>query len=134
MVKCSISVVVVYDCNYLIWLHRFEVSKTLWNLLLVNYMELNRYKARMFIALDTRKSSGRYRPYSNVDSFLKASSLKRWFLLESSYVHSRFFVVSGMQSFGIERRRSFLSIWCCGEERHSESMHLYSISIKKSQV
>ncbi|KAI3825296.1 hypothetical protein L1987_06777 [Smallanthus sonchifolius] len=49
----------------------FEVSKTLWNMLLIKYMELKSYKARMFVPVDTRKSSGRYRPYSNVDSFLK---------------------------------------------------------------
>ncbi|XP_023749327.1 uncharacterized protein LOC111897602 [Lactuca sativa] len=49
----------------------FEVSKQLWNMLLVKYMELKNIKARMFIPVDTRKSSGRYRPYSNVDSFLK---------------------------------------------------------------
>lgn len=49
----------------------FEVSKVLWNMLLVKYMELKNIKARMFIPVDTRKSSGRYRPYSNVDSFLK---------------------------------------------------------------
>lgn len=49
----------------------FEVSKELWNMLLVKYMELKNFKGRMFIPVDTRKSSGRYRPYSNVDSFLK---------------------------------------------------------------
>ncbi|PWA91142.1 Calponin homology domain-containing protein [Artemisia annua] len=50
---------------------KFEVSKELWNMLLVKYMELKNFKGRMFIPVDTRKSSGRYRPYSNVDSFLK---------------------------------------------------------------
>ncbi|XP_076944209.1 protein OPAQUE10-like [Bidens hawaiensis] len=54
----------------------FEVSKELWNMLLVKYMELKSYKSRMFVPVDTRKRSGRYRPYSNVDSFLKASFLK----------------------------------------------------------
>ena len=54
--------------------YRFEVSKELWNMLLVKYMELKNFKGRMFIPVDTRKSSGRYRPYSNVDSFLKASN------------------------------------------------------------
>nr|GEY30512.1 calponin homology domain-containing protein [Tanacetum cinerariifolium] len=49
----------------------FEVSKELWNMLLVKYMELKNFKGCMFIPVDTRKSSGRYRPYSNVDSFLK---------------------------------------------------------------
>ncbi|XP_071697898.1 uncharacterized protein [Rutidosis leptorrhynchoides] len=49
----------------------FEVSKSLWNMLLVKYMELNNFKASRLIPIDTRKSSGRYRPYSNVDSFLK---------------------------------------------------------------
>ncbi|KAL4590437.1 hypothetical protein LXL04_003366 [Taraxacum kok-saghyz] len=50
----------------------FEVSKALWNMLLVKYTELKNIKA----PIDTRKSSGRYKPYSNVDSFLKASFLK----------------------------------------------------------
>lgn len=45
-------------------------------MLLVKYMELKSYKSRMFVPVDTRKRSGRYRPYSNVDSFLKASFLK----------------------------------------------------------
>ncbi|KAI7743542.1 hypothetical protein M8C21_000741 [Ambrosia artemisiifolia] len=35
-------------------------------MLLVKYMELKNYKARMFVPVDTRKSIGRYRPYSNV--------------------------------------------------------------------
>ncbi|MFS7890290.1 putative CH domain superfamily protein [Helianthus anomalus] len=54
----------------------FEVSKALWNMLLLKYMELKNYKARMFVPVDTRKSIGRYRPYANVDSFLKASYKK----------------------------------------------------------
>ncbi|XP_076943620.1 protein OPAQUE10-like [Bidens hawaiensis] len=49
----------------------FEVSKELWNMLLVKYMELKSYKSRMFVPVDTQKRSGKYRPYSNVDSFLK---------------------------------------------------------------
>ncbi|KAL4590439.1 hypothetical protein LXL04_003369 [Taraxacum kok-saghyz] len=44
----------------------FEVSKALWNMLLVKYIELKNIKTRMFIPVDTRKNSGRYRPYSNV--------------------------------------------------------------------
>ncbi|KAK1423768.1 hypothetical protein QVD17_19076 [Tagetes erecta] len=49
----------------------FEVSKALWNMLLIKYIELKSNRSCMFVPVDTRKSSGRYRPYSNVDSFLK---------------------------------------------------------------
>ncbi|KAJ9536849.1 LOW QUALITY PROTEIN: hypothetical protein OSB04_029582 [Centaurea solstitialis] len=61
----------------------FEVSKALWNMLLVKYMELNNFKDHMVIPVDTRKISGRYRPYSNVDSFLKASFL---FIFRINYI------------------------------------------------
>ncbi|GJZ92227.1 calponin homology domain-containing protein [Tanacetum coccineum] len=53
----------------------FEVSKELWNMLLVKYMELKNFKGRMFIPVDTRKSSGRYRPYSNVCKVLGLSGV-----------------------------------------------------------
>ncbi|XP_019200564.1 PREDICTED: uncharacterized protein LOC109194124 isoform X3 [Ipomoea nil] len=46
----------------------FEVSKVVWNMLFAKCPELRRLKYK---PLDSRKSSGRYRPYSNVDSFLK---------------------------------------------------------------
>ncbi|XP_031093395.1 uncharacterized protein LOC115998069 isoform X3 [Ipomoea triloba] len=46
----------------------FEVSKVVWNMLLAKCPELRRLKYK---PLDSRKSIGRYRPYSNVDSFLK---------------------------------------------------------------
>ncbi|KAL0332595.1 UNVERIFIED_CONTAM: protein OPAQUE10 [Sesamum calycinum] len=48
----------------------FEVSKVVWNSLLTKCMELRhlRHKHGPF---GSKKSSGRYRPYSNVDSFLK---------------------------------------------------------------
>lgn len=49
----------------------FEVSKTLWNMLLVRFMELRHVTAHKRIPIGSRKSSGRYMPYSNVDSFLK---------------------------------------------------------------
>ncbi|CAA0839524.1 Unknown protein [Striga hermonthica] len=48
----------------------FEVSKVVWNLLLVKCMELRHLKHK-YGPFGSRKSSGRYRPYSNVDSFIK---------------------------------------------------------------
>ncbi|GER49671.1 calponin-2 [Striga asiatica] len=48
----------------------FDVSKVVWNLLLVKCMELRHLKHK-YGPFGSRKSSGRYRPYSNVDSFIK---------------------------------------------------------------
>ncbi|KAM4106263.1 hypothetical protein ACB094_04G053600 [Castanea mollissima] len=49
----------------------FEVSKVVWKMLLTNHRELRHVKAYMNEPFASRKSSGRYMPYSNVDSFLK---------------------------------------------------------------
>ncbi|KAL4632730.1 hypothetical protein ACB092_04G071300 [Castanea dentata] len=49
----------------------FEVSKVVWKLLLTNHRELRHVKAYINEPFASRKSSGRYMPYSNVDSFLK---------------------------------------------------------------
>ncbi|KAF3639415.1 putative glyoxylate/hydroxypyruvate reductase HPR3-like [Capsicum annuum] len=46
----------------------FEVSKILWNMLLAKCGELRHMK---YEPLGSRRCSGRYLPYSNVDSFLK---------------------------------------------------------------
>ncbi|XP_016451725.1 uncharacterized protein LOC107776351 isoform X1 [Nicotiana tabacum] len=46
----------------------FEVSKVLWNMLLAKCGELRHLK---YEPLSSRRCSGRYMPYSNVDSFLK---------------------------------------------------------------
>lgn len=44
----------------------FEVSKVLWNMLLAKCGELRHLK---YEPLGSRRCSGRYMPYSNVDSF-----------------------------------------------------------------
>uniref|UniRef100_A0A5B7C938 Calponin-homology (CH) domain-containing protein n=1 Tax=Davidia involucrata TaxID=16924 RepID=A0A5B7C938_DAVIN len=49
----------------------FEVSKVILKMLLAKCMELRHVKAQKYKPFGSRKSSGRYRPYSNVDSFLK---------------------------------------------------------------
>ncbi|XP_075660562.1 protein OPAQUE10-like [Castanea sativa] len=49
----------------------FEVSKVAWKMLLTNHRELRHVKAYINEPFASRKSSGRYMPYSNVDSFLK---------------------------------------------------------------
>ncbi|KAL8477364.1 hypothetical protein ACS0TY_029605 [Phlomoides rotata] len=48
----------------------FEVSKLLWDLLLTKCMEIRPLKHK-YGPFGSKTSSGRYRPYSNVDSFLK---------------------------------------------------------------
>ncbi|PIN25055.1 hypothetical protein CDL12_02209 [Handroanthus impetiginosus] len=48
----------------------YEVSKVVWNLLLTKCMEL-RHLRHKYGPFGSKKSSGKYRPYSNVDSFLK---------------------------------------------------------------
>ncbi|XP_075477611.1 uncharacterized protein LOC142518665 isoform X1 [Primulina tabacum] len=48
----------------------FELSKVVWNLLLTKCPELRYLKGR-FGPFGSKKSSGKYRPYSNVDLFLK---------------------------------------------------------------
>lgn len=50
---------------------RFEVAKELWNMLLAKCGELRHMK---YEPLGSWRCSGRYMPYSNVDSFLKVSS------------------------------------------------------------
>lgn len=52
----------------------FEVSKMVWNMLLEKSVELRQIKAYQS-PLGARKSSGRYKPYSNVDSFLKVCKI-----------------------------------------------------------
>ncbi|KAK7318385.1 hypothetical protein RJT34_03084 [Clitoria ternatea] len=49
----------------------FQVSKVVWKLLLAKHMELRHIKAYKYQPFASKKNSGRYRPYSNVDSFLK---------------------------------------------------------------
>lgn len=49
---------------------RFQVSKVVWKLLLAKHMELRHIKAYKYHPF-AKRNSGRYRPYSNVDSFLK---------------------------------------------------------------
>ena len=52
--------------------HRFQVSVVVWKLLLAKHMELLHkiaYTDQPFVS--KKNTSGRYTPYSNVDSFLK---------------------------------------------------------------
>lgn len=49
------------------------MSKVVWKMLLTNHRELRHVKAYINEPFASRKSSGRYMPYSNVDSFLKVS-------------------------------------------------------------
>ncbi|KAL1326743.1 uncharacterized protein LOC107630904 isoform X1 [Arachis ipaensis] len=49
----------------------FLVSKVVWKLLLAKHMELKHIKASKSQPFASKSNSGRYRPYSNVDSFLK---------------------------------------------------------------
>lgn len=49
----------------------FEVSKVMWKLLLEKHMELRHIKSYKSHPFASRRNSGMYRPYSNVDSFLK---------------------------------------------------------------
>ncbi|KAI4336494.1 hypothetical protein L6164_015016 [Bauhinia variegata] len=49
----------------------FQVSKVVWILLLTKHTELRHIKAYKNHPFSSKKNSGRYRPYSNVDSFLK---------------------------------------------------------------
>lgn len=49
----------------------FEVSKVMWKLLLEKHMELRHIKSYKNHPFASRRNSGMYRPYSNVDSFLK---------------------------------------------------------------
>ncbi|KAK6117542.1 hypothetical protein DH2020_048721 [Rehmannia glutinosa] len=52
----------------------FEVSKVVWNLLLTKCMELRHLKHK-YGPFGSRRSIGRYRPYSNVDSFIKTCKI-----------------------------------------------------------
>lgn len=56
--------------HWYLWPFRFEVSKVVWNLLLTKCKELRHLKHKYGL-YGSKKSGGRYRPYSNVDSFLK---------------------------------------------------------------
>ncbi|CAK8579048.1 unnamed protein product [Lathyrus sativus] len=49
----------------------FQVSKVIWKLLLEKHMELRHIKAYKNHPFSSKRNSGIYRPYSNVDSFLK---------------------------------------------------------------
>ncbi|CAJ2676762.1 unnamed protein product [Trifolium pratense] len=49
----------------------FQVSKVMWKLLLEKHMELRHIKAYKSHPFSSKRNSGIYRPYSNVDSFLK---------------------------------------------------------------
>ncbi|XP_035547395.1 uncharacterized protein LOC109007107 isoform X2 [Juglans regia] len=49
----------------------FEVSKVVWKMLLTQHMEPRHLKSYRNEPFASRKTSGRYMPYSNVDSFLK---------------------------------------------------------------
>ncbi|XP_054821180.1 uncharacterized protein LOC129320056 [Prosopis cineraria] len=49
----------------------FQVSKVVWRLMLAKHLELRRVIAYHRQPLASKENSGRYRPYSNVDSFLK---------------------------------------------------------------
>ncbi|KAK4256847.1 hypothetical protein QN277_006517 [Acacia crassicarpa] len=49
----------------------FQASKVVWRLLLAKHMELRHIIAYQHQPFASQNSSGRYRPYSNVDSFLK---------------------------------------------------------------
>ncbi|XP_028785099.1 uncharacterized protein LOC114741009 [Neltuma alba] len=49
----------------------FQVSKVVWRLLLAKHTDLRHIKAFQHLPFASKENSGRYRPYSNVDSFLK---------------------------------------------------------------
>ncbi|XP_058731133.1 uncharacterized protein LOC131602925 isoform X2 [Vicia villosa] len=49
----------------------FQVSKVMWKLLLEKHMELRNIKTYKNHPFSSKRNSGMYRPYSNVDSFLK---------------------------------------------------------------
>ncbi|XP_073225936.1 uncharacterized protein [Cicer arietinum] len=49
----------------------FQVSKVMWKLLLEKHMDLRHIKAYKNHPFASKRNSGIYRPYSNVDSFLK---------------------------------------------------------------
>ncbi|BAT73207.1 Protein OPAQUE10-like protein [Vigna angularis] len=49
----------------------FQVSKVVWKLLSAKHMELRHIKAYKIQSFTSKKNIARYRPYSNVDSFLK---------------------------------------------------------------
>ncbi|RDX82648.1 Protein OPAQUE10, partial [Mucuna pruriens] len=49
----------------------FQVSKVVWKLLLAKHMKLRHIKAYKIQPFASKKNIARYRPYSNVDSFLK---------------------------------------------------------------
>lgn len=58
---------------------RFEVSKIVWECLMNKCMELRHLKHK-YGPFGSKKSSGRYRPYSNVDSFLKVILMLLFFV------------------------------------------------------
>ena len=49
------------------------MSKVAWKLLLAKHRELRHIKAYKSQPFNSKRNSGRYRPYSNVDSFLKVN-------------------------------------------------------------
>ncbi|KAF8405762.1 hypothetical protein HHK36_007839 [Tetracentron sinense] len=49
----------------------FQVSKVVWKMLLTKCMELRHSKGYIYEPIASRKSRGRYTPYSNIDSFFK---------------------------------------------------------------
>lgn len=49
----------------------FQVSEVVWKMLLAKHKELRHVKAYKSKPFTSERNSGRYRPYSNVDSFLK---------------------------------------------------------------
>ncbi|WVZ23972.1 hypothetical protein V8G54_002516 [Vigna mungo] len=51
----------------------FQVSKVVWKLLSAKHMELRHIKAYKIQSFTSKKNIARYRPYSNVDSFLKVT-------------------------------------------------------------
>lgn len=64
------SLITLIYFTWYLWPFRFEVSKVVWDLLLTKCTELRHLKHK-YGPFSSKRSSGRYRPYSNVDSFLK---------------------------------------------------------------
>lgn len=56
---------IIFFCPF-----RFQVSRVVWDFLMTKCMELRHLKHKYGL-FASKKSSGRYRPYSNVDFFLK---------------------------------------------------------------
>lgn len=69
-VQSSFSLKILSKIQYFSGFNRYQVSKVVWDLLITKCMELRHLKHK-YGPFGSKKSSGRYRPYSNVDSFLK---------------------------------------------------------------